>query len=326
MTELDMPRAFAFSVTPFDDDDRLDEEMLRAHLRRLRDARVGVYLGGCGGGEGYSLSDAEHSRVMEIGVDELKGHVPVYAGSFEPRSAAQMLAYARVAVNAGVDAVQLYPVEGGHGMVPTPRELEAYFDEVISEVDAPIILASHVLAGYKLDIGMVDRLIRRYDGKVIAVNFVQKEPSYLIDMHDTFGDRVRIYSGGTQWAITNLGFGGWGFNSSETNVMPRTAMTVVEAFKRGDVATAVEAHSMMLRLTRVFSVLTPATPRPMKTILNLLGLPGGRLRKPYLTPEGEGLERMRRALEKFDILAIEKRFTDLGPSGVRATQTRTRTT
>lgn len=300
--------ANAFSITPFDDKDQLDEATLRAHLQRLRDAGVGVYLGGSGGGEAYSLSPAEHLRVTQIGVEELKGKVPVYCAHFEPRNAAQAIEHGQMAVKAGVDAVQLYAVEGGHGMVPTPRELEAYFDEAISHIDSKIILATHRL-GYKIPIDMLKRLIERYADKIIAVNFIQTDASYLIDMHDAFGDKVKIYSGGTQWAITNMGFGGYGFNSSETNVMPNTAQAVVEAFRRGDVKTAVEAHSAMLRLTRVFDVLAPATPRPMKTILQLLGLPGGKVRKPYLTPEGEDLEKMRRALAKFDVLGIEKKFT-----------------
>ncbi len=310
MIDNGKPRAFAFSITPFDENDRLDEATLRAHLRRLRDAGVGVYMGGSGGGEAYSLTPAEQQRVLEIGVEEMKGKVPVYAASFEPRTAAQMYAHAQVAIKVGVDAVQLYAVEGGHGMVPTDRELEAYFDELITQIDSKIIIASHQGLRYKFDIGLLSRLIHRYADKIIAVNFIQESPSYLIDMHDAFGDKVKIYSGGTKWAITNLGLGGWGFNSSETNVMPNTAMTVVEAFKRGDVGTAVEAHMSMLRLTRAFDVLAPATPRPMKTILQLLGLPSGQLRKPYLTPVGEELERMRRHLANFDVLGTERKYVE----------------
>lgn len=302
------PRALAFSLTPFDSENRLDEPELRAHLQRLVAADVGAYMGGSGGGEAYSLSAAEHQRVIEIGVEELKGKVPVYAASFEPRTAQQSLEHAQVAVKAGVDAVQLYPVEGGHGMVPTKRELEEFFVEQITQIDSQIILAPHRKVGYAVTVDLVDRLVDRFPDQIIAVNFLQTEPNYLIDMHDTFGHKVKIYSGGTKWVITNLGFNGWGFNSSETNVMPQTATAAVEGFKRGDVALAVEAHSQMLRLTKTFEVLMPTTPRPMKTILQLLGLPGGHLRKPYLTPNDEETDRMRQALAKVDVLGIEERF------------------
>ena len=302
------PRAFAFSLTPFDANDNLDEAMLRTHLQRLGASGVGVYMGGSGGGEAYALSHTEIRRVMEIGVEELGDKVPVWAASFEPRTAAEMLEHGQDAAKIGVDAVQIYPVEGGHGMVPTERELEAFYDELIGGIDCKIVLVSHYKLGYRVKVELLEKLITRYGEKIYAVNFVQNDAGSLIDMHDAFGDRVQIYSGGTRWAITNMGFGGAGFNSSETNVMPNTAMATVEAFKRGDVGTAVEAHSQMLRLTHIFELLMPTTPRPMKTILNLLGLPAGQLRKPYLTPEGAELDKMRKALETFDILAIEEQF------------------
>ena len=213
----------------------------------------------------------------------MKGEGRVECRHVEARSAEQALEEARRAGTVGADAGQRYAWEGGHGMVPRPRGLEAFFDELISQIDSKVILATHRL-GYKIPNDMLKRLIDRYEDKIIAVNFSQAEASYVIDMHDAFGHQVKIYSGGTQWAITNMGFGGYGFNSSETNVMPNTGMAVVEAFRRGDVAIAVEAHSQMLRLSRLFDILLPATPRPMKTLLQLLGLPGGRPRTPYLTP------------------------------------------
>jgi len=40
-------------------DGGLDEAGLRAHLGRLGDAGIGVYLAGSGSGEGYTLDDGE---------------------------------------------------------------------------------------------------------------------------------------------------------------------------------------------------------------------------------------------------------------------------
>ena len=49
------PSVFVISITPFDAEGRLDEPGLRAHLDRMADAGVGVYLGGGGSGEGFTL-------------------------------------------------------------------------------------------------------------------------------------------------------------------------------------------------------------------------------------------------------------------------------
>ena len=53
------PSTFVISITPFTADGALDEPGLRAHLGRLGDAGIGVYLTGSGSGEGYTLDDAD---------------------------------------------------------------------------------------------------------------------------------------------------------------------------------------------------------------------------------------------------------------------------
>ena len=59
------------SLTPFTEDGDLDEPGLRAHLRRLGVAGIGVYLAGSGSGEGYTLTRDERRRVFDVGVEEL---------------------------------------------------------------------------------------------------------------------------------------------------------------------------------------------------------------------------------------------------------------
>ena len=60
---------FVISLTPYTKDGALDERGLRGHLRRLAAAGIGVYLGGSGSGEGYTLTEAERDRVFEIGCE-----------------------------------------------------------------------------------------------------------------------------------------------------------------------------------------------------------------------------------------------------------------
>src|SRR5580692_11523738 len=95
MGAVDPARAstFVISITPFTQDGALDEAAVRGHLRRMAAAGIGVYLGGGGSGEGYVLSPDETKRLLQIGVEELQGKVPVRAMGVEPRTSLDMIEY-----------------------------------------------------------------------------------------------------------------------------------------------------------------------------------------------------------------------------------------
>ena len=85
--------SYTVSVTPFTEDGAFDEAATRGHLRRMAAAGIGVYLGGGGSGEGYVLSADEARRLLQIGVEELKGKVPVRAMGVEPRTSGEMIEF-----------------------------------------------------------------------------------------------------------------------------------------------------------------------------------------------------------------------------------------
>src|SRR4051812_5651873 len=68
-------------VTPFRADHSLDEQTMRALVRRQIEAGIN-FLVPCGTtGESPTLSHEEHLRVVEITVEETNGQVPVLAGA-----------------------------------------------------------------------------------------------------------------------------------------------------------------------------------------------------------------------------------------------------
>src|SRR6478609_1637686 len=68
-------------VTPFRRDLSLDEQTLRRLVRRQIEAGIN-FLVPCGTtGESPTLTRDEHLRVIEITLEEAKGHVPVLAGA-----------------------------------------------------------------------------------------------------------------------------------------------------------------------------------------------------------------------------------------------------
>jgi 4-hydroxy-tetrahydrodipicolinate synthase len=292
---------FVISLTPFDADQRLDEASLRAHLRRMREAGIGVYLAGSGSGEAYTLDAAETRRVLEIGVEELKGHVPVRHMGVEPRTAQDMLKLADIATGTGVDAMQVYSLDVGHGHMPHRAEMDAYYDDVLSSLRIPAVLSTHQSVGYMLPLDLIVDLVDRYD--IVGVNCTTPDHSYLMRLIDLVGDRVEIHCGGPMQALATMALGGTGYLSSEGNLAPKLCVSLARHWDDGDMAAAIDAYNRIMHLLALNSQFMHIT--ATKTALALLGLPGGLPRRPRLMLEGEDRETVRRVVEEQRIAEVE---------------------
>ncbi len=293
---------FVISITPFDADGALDEDALRLHLRRMAAGGVGVYVGGGGSGEGYTLDRAETSRVIEIAVDELRGKVPVRAMGVEPRLAADMIDYVRIADSLGADACQIYSLDQGHGHRPTDDEVETYFTDILSAVDSPCVISTHQSVGYQLRVALLTKLIDQFD-HVIGINCTHQDTGYLARVIDAVGHRVAVHVGGPAQGLLNLSLGGHGFLSSEANLAPTLCSTVITSFEHGDVPATFDAFGAVVRLSDL--LYRNGGIRMTKALLNRLGLPGGFPRKPQLPATGERTANVIAELERLDIAAYE---------------------
>jgi 4-hydroxy-tetrahydrodipicolinate synthase len=294
------PQMMAMSITPFRPDGSLDEPTLRVHLQRLVDAGLGIYLGSPGSGEGHALTIAETRRVYEIGVEVGSGRVPVCANPRESRDVAGMLELADEAVKAGVDAVQIYQIDGGHGFNPTPAELGAYFRDVISEIDHPVVLGCNPVAGYLAPIDLLAALCEEFP-HIVGVNMVEVPFGYVVGCRDRLRSDVKLFVG-QPGAIQCFHLGANGVLTAAANVIPKTTAKMARAYREGDQATL---DLVSRRLQRFFSafVHTMAGAAWEKLALKILGLPGGNgvIRRPYLFPDAQAEDAMRAELERLGV-------------------------
>lgn len=296
-----MKSTFVISLTPFHLDESLDEDGLRRHLARMREAGIGVYLAGSGSGEGYSLSEDETRRILQIGVEELKGRVPVRAMGVEPRTAKQMVRIARIAEESGVDALQVYSLDAGHGTMPTNGEMEAYYRDVLESISIPAVISTHQSVGYFIPIPLIASLVERYN--VIGVNVTTPDHGYIMRLIDAVGDRAEIHCGGPMHALSIMALGGTGYLSSEGNIAPRLCVSLIRHWEAGDLAAAASAYSTIMHMLALASRFTHIV--GAKTALDILGLPGGIPRKPRLLLTGDDREEVRVALEVMRVAQLE---------------------
>jgi 4-hydroxy-tetrahydrodipicolinate synthase len=296
---------FCMSATPFAEDGSLDEAALRAHLGRVAEAGNGVYLGSGGAGEGHVLSTPELRRLYEVGVEVCRGRVPVYANPRESRSAAAMYEVAREAVAAGVDVVQIYQLDAGHGMIPTLREQEAYFRELLAELQHPLAISVHAYAGYAAPPSLLASLIRDHP-QVCAVNVMGPPNSYFMEVRDALPESVRLYTSVLN-ALQGFALGASGALLAENNVIPNVCRRIADGWAARDLEVASEAARTVQRFSTVVNRWAPSTARWVKMALKVLGLPAGNgvLRRPYLLPPDEEQRDMARAFAALRIAEIE---------------------
>ena len=293
---------FVISLTPFTEDGALDEAGLRAHLRRLAASGIGIYVGGSGSGEGYTLSPLERGRVLEIAREEVGKDIPLRAMGVEPRSAAEMIAYAELVTRAGLDAMQIYSLDEGHGNRPKGRELETFLRDVLEAVACPVVLSSHQSVGYALPRELVVELIESYD-QIIGINFTHQDVAALGRMVEAVAGRIDIHVGGPMQAITALALGAQGYLSSEGNLAPKLCVRVIEHHRRGELAERDAAFKKVIQLFAETQALggIPAT----KGGLRALGLAGGWPRRPRLPVDAAAGRQLAKCFEELGLREIE---------------------
>jgi len=292
---------FVISITPFGADGAIDEGLLRGHYRRLAASGIGVYVGGGGSGEGYSLSMADTARLFAIAVEELKGKVPVRAMGVEPRTAAQMIAFLELAQAAGMEAAQVYSLDVGHAHTPTNAELDVYFAEVIDAAPLPVVLSTHQSVGYRIAPELIVELAG--SSKVVGVNCTHPDLGYLAAIVDGVAAAKDVHVGGPMQGLTALALGAQGYLSSEGNLAPKLCVRVIECYKKGDMAGMMDAFGKVIRLSA--GLYGNGGIRVTKAVLNHLGLPGGYPRKPRLPAVDERLTRALAVVKGLEMGGLE---------------------
>lgn len=296
-------------ATPFRDDGALDLDGYAALLENMCAANIGVYLGSGGAGEGHALSVAELRDVYSVGVQVCKGRVPVAANPREPRTAADMLDLATAAATAGVDLVQLYSLDAGHGMKPTAAELERYYTFLLDRLDHPTAISVHMYYAYPVTPTLLADLCGQYP-QVEAINVIMPTP-YFLEVREALASvprDIRLYTS-MMTMVEGLYAGSSGVQAAEPNIIPFSMRRLVDSVLTGDLATAGELFPFVYDVMRVCSRWAPSTARWLKMALKVLDLPGanGVLREPYLLPGAGELASMGEAFERLDVRGWEER-------------------
>ena len=290
-------------VTPFDDDESIDHDQLRADAQRLEAAGVDGVVPVGSTGESATLSHDEHVEVVESVIDAVDD-VPVIAGTGS-NNTREALELSERAADAGADAILLispyYNKPEQQGLLEHYRTLADAVDvpQIVYNVpsrtgqtiepDTVVDLASHPnIAGYKAaegDLGAIGEIVER-----------------------TREDDFSILSGDDPLTLPMLSIGAHGAISVVANVEPERTVAMVGAALEGDYERARRIHHELGPLVRDLFVET--NPIPVKEAMAIRGYGPARLRPPLTRLREANREQLEATLEGLERAPVARRGGD----------------
>ena len=282
-------------LTPMFDDfeQSVNHSELRNQVERLLRGGVhGLFPVGTNG-EAYILSMKEKEEVLETVIDQVKGRVPVYAGT-GCISTADTVRMSKIAQKLGADALSVITPSFA---AASQKELYDHYVTVAKSVDLPIILYNiPPRTGNKLLPETVQKLCRDVDNIVGAKDSsgdIENLKAY-IRLTKELDKDVAILAGNDGAILTCLKEGGSGGIAGRANIWPNALASIYDRFAAGDMEGAQQAQDAIAALQTVFKFGNPNT--IIKKAVALLGYPVGDCRAPFNYVPDEGIEALKQVL------------------------------
>lgn len=279
----------AINVTPFREDGGIDYEGLEANVRFLIEngAKVVVPCGNTG--EFYALTVEEAEVVTRFVVEKVGGRATVVAGIGYDLKTAERLALS--AQDAGADAVMVHhPV---HPYLMT-EGLVQYYEAIAKSVDVGVAL-------YVRDAAINAEVLGRVTAmdNVVAVKYAVNDLPLFGSILQAVDSPVAWICGSAEmWAPFFFAVGAEGFTSGLVNLAPEKSLTMFEGLKRRDRDLVRDVWNEVAPLERLRSRHHNGNNvTVIKAGMNLMGLPGGRVREPISQLDGEDERELASILE-----------------------------
>ncbi len=281
--------SFVALVTPFKDDDSLDEAKLKELIQfQIKGGTHGIVP--CGTtGESPVLSEVEHDRVIEITVEEINGRKPVIAGT-GTNSTTRTLRATQHAKAAGADAALIVTP---YYNKPTQEGLYAHYMKIADSVDIPIVVYNVPgRCGTDILSPTIARLAEHPN--IVALKEATGELKRASEVVSLCPDDFAVLSGDDVNTLPIMAVGGKGVISVVANIAPADVTDMCNAFNIGNLELAQKLHYKTLPLA--VNLFIETNPIPVKTALSLMGKLNGKVRLPLAPMEPKNRESLRKTL------------------------------
>jgi 4-hydroxy-tetrahydrodipicolinate synthase len=305
---------FPALVTPFDENDEVDEDAYRELIRFVLPHVNGLVPCGTTGEFSYMTME-EKKRAIEICIDEAAGRVPVVAGTgtMSTRETLELTAWAKAAGATGALVVAPYFLK------PNFNEVYDHF-KAVNEIGLPIILYNiPQCAGTHFKWWTAEGMALDFDN-VVGIKDSSGDIAFMDAMFEKVRGKVGIFVGHDEVVQPALAAAADGAILASANLIPDVWQKVYRATLAGDLTTAQEWQNKIQKLVRI--VVRCSATQAVKEGLRMMGLRMSDSRHPVMPGGGfrrEDYEELRLQLEALGKISGRAVTYDLGTKQVETT-------
>ncbi len=274
-------RVITAMITPFADDGSVDYEgaaKLAKHL--INHGSEGILVGGTTG-EGAVMSEEEKLKLYDcviraVGQKAEGKKVPVIgnAGGIDTTAS---IAFAQKVEALGADGVlAIVPFY----VKPTQEGMYQHFKAIADSIHIPVILYN--VPG-RTNASIQPATIRRLVDvcpNIVGIKDAAGNWDQVTQERMLLPEDFMIYSGDDSFTFPIIAAGGTGVISVSSHIIGEDMLAMIDAYEKGDVKKAFALHMKTYPINKGLFFIT--SPIPVKTAVNLLGLPGGKFRLPMV--------------------------------------------
>lgn len=263
-------------VTPFRQDQVAYEDLRKLVEHQIKGGINGLVPVGTTG-ESPTLSNDEHMDVIRAVIANVRGRVPVIAGTGS-NSTREAVSLTTQAHEAGADAMLIV---APYYNKPSQEGLFHHFATLADATDRPIILYSIPgRCGIEISVPVVERLRAKY----AHVRWI-KESGGSVDRVDqlkqALGSDLTVLSGDDSLTLPFMAVGAEGVISVASNLYVREVAQLVRLALAGDFAKAGKLHRKLYPMFK--AIFVEPNPVPVKAALARAGLIGSAEVRPPLS-------------------------------------------
>ena len=285
-------------ITPFKDNNLDEENYIKLINFHLENNTNGLVPAGTTG-ESPTLSHREHEKVIELCINEVKGKIPVIAGTGS-NSTEEAVTLTKHAEKAGADgALVVTPYYNK----PTQEGLYQHYKAINDNTNLPIIIYN-IPSRCVIDMS-VDTMARLFELKNIAgVKDATGDLNRLDQTIKKLGPEFIQLTGEDGLAFEFNKRGGVGIISVTANIAPKLCSDMQKYSKSksdNELKEAERIDQMLQPLHK--SLFIESNPAPVKYAAKLLGLCDDEIRLPLVKIKQETQEEVKKALSSAKLIS-----------------------